>query len=360
MIFDALNALDVHNVLASVLINVPAPADPVYQVAYGSSGGEAILEGRLQSNGTGWLTIQSENYKEGSLEDNGLVIFEITSYDASNLKYDATVGYSDMEFKGPGRDLIVNGTSVMTGVNIINLFGTNLIGVDSMNTTATIQDNLSGNTLYLDNFSLSYDQGVGVPGSFFGNISGNVYESNLGYFSLTSPGTPELAMNSTSSIGFYSGALTITGSNNTSVAFNSLNPYFAYIGLDLTGSGSIQQVARFDLTNSQIDTTTDPLGRQNPVASIDQPASTTLDQPTTLNAYYSHSPKGAFLTCQWNMKLVPPGSAIPTGITAGPMLSFTPDMPGDYLAVLTVSDGSQTATDAYVLHVNPPGRPPNS
>lgn len=353
VVFDALNSLDIHNFLASTLISLPTPADPVYEVINGASGGTKTVEGRLAKNGTGWITAEYVNYKVGQFTEDGLVILKITSYDKSTLKYDATVGYSSMEFKYPGSDLIFNGVVQMTGVSIIPPIQ---VSVDNISTNLTASNLISNNTLYLDDVSLSYTycystRYCGTPVPVYDNISGSVYESNLGEFGFTSPDKVILSMYSPSTIGLFSGSLKMLGAGDEAVIFDVLNPQLASIGLDLTGSGTIQEAARFDLETSTVDAISDPLGRKNPVAAINQPAFAHIDQPVNLDAFYSHSPKGVFLSYQWNLKLVPPGSAIKTGTSNGGVLSFIPDLPGDYLAILTVSDGEKTATDAYVVHV---------
>ncbi len=72
-----------------------------------------------------------------------------------------------------------------------------------------------------------------------------------------------------------------------------------------------------------------------------------VGQPVRLDAAQSKAPNGAAITYAWSVKSVPAGSAITTATLAGAtseVVTFTPDLAGDYLLTLSGAAGGEMAT----------------
>ncbi|MBB4842598.1 hypothetical protein HNP55_001113 [Paucibacter oligotrophus] len=76
-----------------------------------------------------------------------------------------------------------------------------------------------------------------------------------------------------------------------------------------------------------------------------------LGSNATANAGFSYSPQARPLSYQWTLDSRPAGSstAIPTSSSA--QLSFTPDLPGTYIASVVVSDGTLRSVASFTLRV---------
>lgn len=99
-----------------------------------------------------------------------------------------------------------------------------------------------------------------------------------------------------------------------------------------------------------------------PVADAGTDQAVNLGERVSLDGGASSDPEGESLTFTWSFDTQPPGSrldddAIASSATSTPW--FTPDVDGTWLLVLTVSDGTFTATDTVLISVSaPPDLPP--
>jgi len=123
----------------------------------------------------------------------------------------------------------------------------------------------------------------------------------------------------------------------------------------------VAQSARFSWTTGLADTT--PSASGGPVAVAKQTdtdgALFPTGSPVMLDGRFSHSPAGTFLTYAWSLRQAPLGStAAFNGAVTAATASFTPDVPGDYLIELDISDGTNTASDVAVVSAAAPAEMP--
>ncbi len=77
-----------------------------------------------------------------------------------------------------------------------------------------------------------------------------------------------------------------------------------------------------------------------------------VGDPVELDGTRSSDPDGDFLTYQWEVVQVPEGSSVTTASLSDPTAprpTFTIDVPGTYVFLLTVSDGRETSTDTVII-----------
>lgn len=74
-----------------------------------------------------------------------------------------------------------------------------------------------------------------------------------------------------------------------------------------------------------------------------------VDKIVTLDGSFSYDPDEDPLTYQWSFESIPPGSTVVFSDSTVVNPSFTPDMLGDYVIRLTVSDGSLVSEDSITI-----------
>lgn len=97
--------------------------------------------------------------------------------------------------------------------------------------------------------------------------------------------------------------------------------------------------------------TDDPIEEFNvpPAAIIIAPDMAGLNEEVTLNGSGSTDPEGEALTFAWAFISVPAGSSATINNANQATASFTTDLEGSYIVSLTVSDGTDTATDQVTV-----------
>lgn len=103
-----------------------------------------------------------------------------------------------------------------------------------------------------------------------------------------------------------------------------------------------------------------PAPNQPPVVKVAATtASGTLNSVMALDATGTTDPEGKVLTYKWSIKSQPAGSNATITNADKPVASFTPDKPGTYVLVLTVTDADgQSASTEITVTVAIPGSPP--
>jgi PKD domain len=92
------------------------------------------------------------------------------------------------------------------------------------------------------------------------------------------------------------------------------------------------------------------VGEAPPVVVYDHNNWTSLvGSPATANVGYSHSPQGKPLTYLWTMDARPAGSAAAIAAATSAQLAFVPDLPGQYVASVVVSDGTLKSSASFNL-----------
>ena len=97
-----------------------------------------------------------------------------------------------------------------------------------------------------------------------------------------------------------------------------------------------------------------------PVAVAGDDANVSTGSIVTLDGSASYDPEGATITYQWSFIEKPQDSSSALSEADSPQPSFTPDVDGTYVILLTVSDGMLEGDDDVVIISATPNVPPNA
>ncbi|MDS4041712.1 MAG: PKD domain-containing protein, partial [Candidatus Competibacter sp.] len=110
-------------------------------------------------------------------------------------------------------------------------------------------------------------------------------------------------------------------------------------GVDKAGAYTAQLIVNDGTVDSDPDTTTVSTENSRPVANAGPDMAAFVDDPVTLDGDGSSDPDGNSLVYKWALSTRPTGSTAVLRNATAPQAEFTPDVAGDYVAQLIVSDG---------------------
>lgn len=86
-----------------------------------------------------------------------------------------------------------------------------------------------------------------------------------------------------------------------------------------------------------------------PVANAGEDVAAQVGQDIQFDGSSSVDPEGAALSYSWRLVSLPPGSNVSLEQGDSPMVSFTADVVGEYVAGLTVNDGTEDSSEDFAL-----------
>ncbi len=336
-------------------IQQPLPAANYTDTLKGQAGGTDTVTGSIASDGSGWVEQQYDNYDDGSgdgVQNGGFIVFQTAH--SGDVVSAGTLGFDHYRITFQGQTFEYDGSIAY------NFSGR------GAGEGAGISSKVVGNVSVSSGSFQAWMAGVTVDEDMDGNavFSGQVYDSFAGAVSLSTPvpvtlgtgvmGYPQIFPQYTPAgeavVKNATGDVLLTGTGGAALHVESLNVYYAFLGLDSAGNGTIDSGARFDYTTGELDAT-QPMG-SNVAALAEVPSAATVGGAITVDAKYSYAPNG-FVNYAWKLLSVPAGSALrATGSSA--VLSFTPDISGTYLWQMTATStaGSQSAFDLLPVDVS--------
>lgn len=316
----------------------------------GPAGGTATLTGYVNSKYSAWVVENLVNYAfvpsgtNTTVTLNGQLLVEVSGSTV-------TFGYTDYTEQGTGFNITLSGSAsqqVVSGNQSNN-------GLATTTTTLNlgILDHMAGIDEEFLNFTLNSANGNLIANSIDRTFSGRVYDSDVGYLDMSTQGTEIYSTDPTQQLPIYGADVVVTGSNNTTpLLIGPLNYYFFAVGISTSNNGVFNASARYSWNNFSLDTTPAPVGT-GPVAVAVEATSPAVGTPISLDGRFSHSPNGDYLQMHWSLLYATPGSH-PVLANAGlPEATLTVDKAGDYLVLLTVTDGSQSSDATVVVSITP-------
>jgi hypothetical protein len=330
---------------------VPAPPQPgSYTQTYaGKGGGTATVTASFAADGTGSETISYASYNSGDgLQWSGAQTYQVLA--PANATH-------------PHSALVLNDLRVVSRTTTLALAGS----VDRIDTTPqapgaivtytitsnlVIEDSRAARALKTEQLAIT-TQPPTATGSE--TVSGRVYESSMGYVDVTSDAPfivpPEYDRLLTGGPVRAHGAAATLWLAPVTTARTALE-------LDAGDSGQPNQAVLIDNSRSAEAQLAQPASAP-PAAAAGPARSVTLGATQTLEGRFSGADSNVWVRFDWTLALSPPGSHATLAGATSPTPTLTPDLRGQYLAVLTISDGSHTSSDTVTLTVPyPDANPP--
>lgn len=334
--------------------------NPFLQAGYGEinstqagpMGGQVVLTGFIEFQSVGWVVETFSNYvfqpsnANSPVTVNGQLLVEVQGTSV-------TYGYTDYEAMGSGFDTVLSGTAVR-----ITQTPSSGNGGQATTTTTTLNlgilDRIASIDQEFSNFTLVSDPNVFVGANIPAidrTFKGRVYDSAVGYVDMQTQGPEVYLLDPTKLLPIYGAAVEVSGSSNTTpLQIGPLNYYFFSVGISTQNNGVFDATARYVWNGFTLDITPAPVG-SGPVAVAEESSSPAVGVAISLDGRFSHSPSGNYLHMSWSLLYATPGSHPVLTNANMPEASLTVDKAGDYMVLLTVSDGNQTAQDTAIVSV---------
>ena len=317
----------------------------------GPAGGTATLTGYVNTQHFAWVVEKLVNYAfvpsgtNTTVTLNGQLLVEVSGSTV-------TFGYTNYTEQGPGFDITLSGNASQQANNSNNTTTTTLnLGI--FDQIADVDEEFLAFTLNSTNGNL-------IPNSIERTFSGRVYDSDVGYLDMSTQGAEIYSTDPTQQLPIYGADVLVTGSSNTTpLLIGPLNYYFFAVGISTSNNGVFNASARYYWNNFSLDTSPAPVG-SGPVAVAVEATSPAVGTPISLDGRFSHSPKGDYLQMHWSLLYATPGSHAVLANAGLPEATLTVDKPGDYLVMLTVTDGGQSSNATVVVSITPVQYPTES
>ncbi len=334
---------------------VDVPQGPVdsQQTQSGDFGGEVDLRAEIDATGRGYVEAHFRDLSNSPGElINGRYVqrFRPESGQPGNFDY-SLAGPGTIEFDNLA---LTQGSLTVNFLGIVRITG---VDSDTVDINLMVSDNLSGEMVYFENCTMRFSEvTVGNSTRPAVDIAGAVYEQGQGGISFSSLGPiPDLGYNELAGhlVGGAGGGIELaTGGPVTHV--RPISFAFVSIIMDMDGDGAPEMAKRYSWPALAGDPVVESSVMQGPIANAGNARAPAPDRPTHVHGLFSHDDDGDWLTFQWQLLARPPLSIVSVDdVSSRPHFEFTPDIPGDYVLGLRVSDGVAASETSVVVRNAP-------
>jgi hypothetical protein len=331
----------------SLWIQVPSGSGGVInETVAGSSGGSAVISGNVNTQGAGFLDVDYREFSEAGVTLDGRYIQRYRAYPAatSGVIF-SDIGTGTLEFDNLSVTT-AGGTLLLRGV--MELSGSNK---EHFELDLLVEDRASGETWYFESAAIDFTGEKLVDSFPFGlSLSGTVYESVTGSVQV-SPTAPMLDLEISEQNGYLLAAETggfRIASAGPLLEFLSLSRSYAALIMDSDGDGMPEEGRRISWGELAGIPETAASVTAGPIANPGVERLGKAGEQFTLHGLFSHDDDGDWLTYEWSLASRPPDSDLTLDEPGAPVQSFVPDVVGDYILTLRVSDGANVS-EASVL-----------
>lgn len=320
----------------------------------GPDGGTSRAVGGLK-NGLGTITFTFSGYRDEGIQIDGQFIEKITRAESGSASELMALTISRLSFTdyaaGSLLPLTISGT-------INREFRNSFPGaVRRVSADVVIRDDSTGEMAWLRDLVMDRrSESPAVGYRLAQTYSGRIYNSATGFANLvteggfwvqgiTSPGTP-----------FGGGRLKVMGAGSAAW-LQPLNSTYAAILFDDGNDGVSESGKRVDWSSFDSESLS-TAGDHPPETGTVSLKQVRVGVPVNPSALFSVDADGDWLDYQWELATSPVGSAATLSNPASPVPSITPDVAGNYLLTVRVSDGEHVAYDGVnITAVNNPSEP---
>jgi hypothetical protein len=248
-------------------------------------------------------------------------------------------------------------------VNFLGIVRISGVDSDSFDVDLMVSDNQGGETVYFENCTMRFSEAtVGNDLRPAVDIAGTVYEQGQGGIAFSSLGPiPDLGYNELAGylVGGAGGGIELgTGGPVTHV--RPISFAFVSINMDMDDDGVPEMAKRYSWPALSGEPVVESSVTQGPIANAGNRRAPARDRPTHVHGLFSHDDDGDWLTFQWQLLARPPlSTASVDDVSSRPYFEFTPDIPGDYVFGLRVSDGVAASKTSVIIR-NAPSESPDA
>lgn len=329
-------------------IDPPDEPGEISLTRQGDGGGSASAEGLLRGDGTGFLEVTFDDYVQDGTTVSGRYIQRYvppTAPQAGHIFSAAGPGrleLDNLELTFAGQTYTLLGALEISGGNHQHF------GIDLLVTTGA-----TGDVVYYESCAIDFvDVPVFSTSEIGAALSGTINDSEMGAVTITPTG-PLLNLGFFEPAGFTvadPGGGFVIESAGPPFEFRSLSTGFAALLLDSDGDGvreDARRAAWSEIAGSSVRPVATP-----PVANAGELLVGDVGFDFNAHGLFSHDPDGDWLTFEWRFLWTPRGSQVELANFSNPVVNFEPDLEGDYLLGLRVSDGTEVRESTVLARVD--------
>lgn len=318
----------------------------------GALGGVARLRIATDAAGRGYLEADFEDFSENPGEViNGRYLqrFRPEPGQAGDL---------DFSFAGPGT-LEFDNLQISDASSTVSFLGiVRITGVDSNSFDVDlVVSDTQGESVYFEDCTLQFSEATVDNGPRPAvDIAGTVYEQEQGGIAFSSLGPiPDLGYNELTGylVGGGGGGVELT----TSGPVTHVRPIsFAFVSIimDMDGDGTPETAKRHSWAALAGEPVVESSVVQGPIANAGNGRVPAFGLPVKVHGLFSHDDDQDWLAFQWRLLARPQLSSVSVDdVSSLPYFEFTPDMPGDYVFGLQVSDGAAASETSVIIRNAP-------
>lgn len=333
----------------SAWIDVLGANGDVSQTIAGPAGGSARVSGSL-SNGVGTIEVIYDQFRVDSITIDGRYVQRSEAETAGSpgfIYFDigpGTLGFDDLQITTPDATLSMRGSMRISGGNKQNV-----------DLNLTVLEVGSGEVAFFENLDVDFTTETIAGSPLFGvSLQGRVYDGTEGYVDVrTEAPLVDLDVDVIANAVVAQRGGVRLRANGGDVYLEALSLAFASVGIDVDGDTVPDEFRRVRWRELSGIIESTPSYISGPVANAGNRLFGHVNAPVRMDGRFSHDDDGDWLRYEWQLVSKPPGSQYDLPPVSAAGIEFLPDVEGDYLFELRVSDGTLGAHTGLIVDVGP-------
>lgn len=300
--------------------------------------GSTDIEGLLETDGTGTLTMQFINCLLGDIYFNGSLSLVVNQFDTSVLEItDATYYISNLTITGQGSSASLGGT-IRTQAPVFD-------NTETLTADIVLRDDLSGDAVKTENLVLRFEyENILLQNNYSLFVSGRVYDSLFGYVDIQVD-APLYYASSQDEFPSSGGPIVFNGANGSKLITRLVSPTSVQIDVWASADSGVNAFG----TMSWSDINVDQVGNSPPNANAGTDFSSNKYQPIVLSGSDSSDADNDIISFFWRLTGTPDGSAAVLSAPSSIAPTFTADVTGQYTLELRVNDNTLESTPDQIV-----------
>jgi uncharacterized repeat protein (TIGR01451 family) len=206
-----------------------------------TNGGSIRVQGTINDNGTGSVTLTFNSCTERDVTVSGQASAQVNAFDlGTSTPTDMVISFTRLMVRGAGASVDFGGA-----MHLQESLPTN---TETLTVNFVVIDNITANMVKAENLVfVNVSNNLLSPSSFSESVSGRLYDKTEGFVDISTP--IPLHFGSTTQDFPDSGQMVLRGANNASIRLNALSSALITIALDVNGDGTYENTATLKWTD---------------------------------------------------------------------------------------------------------------